>query len=329
MEHQKNFVQHVTQNNDILPIEREFINDIKRSIESKLSAQVSSIQKYSTEVLYDCYIAIIDKKPLMIKANLSPDTPNFWKELVENNFSFHPKIICASEEKDINKFICFELPYGVFLSDVSNYPLSTKFNFVNSFARDIKKIHKIKIKNEDDTLKIFNGMCPFEASMIYDPFPVAQLIGSLRSLFKNTYQSNIEDCGLCHFDLCPENIIFSDKEFKFLNFEYAANANIYIDIWTCREALSVSDESFSNFIDIYDLNKTKLHSYREAADIFTFAYFNSKIIAEYMTFGVRNHIKLSHWINKSQSYYHKLAHKLFIENKLDKQIRQFYYLWKS
>jgi thiamine kinase-like enzyme len=328
MENQKNFVQHVIQNNDILPIERELIDDIKRSIELKLGAEISSIEKYSTEVLYDCYMAISGSLPLMIKVNLSPDTPNFWKELVENNFSFHPKIICASQKEDINKFICFELPKGIFLSDVSNYPLNSKFNFINFFARDIKKIHQLKLKNEDDTLQVFNGMCPFEASMIYDPFPIAQLIGSLRTLFKKNYQSNIDDCGLCHFDLCPENIIFSNKEFKFLNFEYAANANIYIDIWAAREALNVSDQSFLNFINTYEVNKTKLHSYRQAADMFVFAYFNSKIIAEYMTFGVRNHIKLKHWINKSETYYYKIAHKLFIEKKLDNTIRQFYNLWK-
>jgi len=329
MENQKNFVRHAIQNNDILPIEGQMLDSIKHLIKLKLGTDVVDLEKKSSEVLYDCYFAISGKKPLMIKLNLSPELPNFWKELIENNFYFHPKIICHSEEDDISKFFCFELPQGIFLSDVSNYPLSQKFNFINSFARDLKKIHQTKIKNEDDTIKIFNGMCPFEASMIYDPFPVSRLIGSLRSLFKDIYQSNLHDCGLCHFDICPENIIYSNKEFKFLNFEYAGNANIYIDIWTARETLNVSDQSFSAFINSYGLDKTKLHSYRQASDLFIFAYFNSKIIAEYMTFGVRDHIKLRRWINKSEVYYYKVANKLFVENKLDNAIRQFYNLWKS
>ena len=252
MENQRNFVQHVIQNNDILPIENEILDDIKRSIESKLGAEVTSLEKRSSEVLYDSFTAISGKKPLFIKINLSPELPNFWKELAENNFSFHPKIICSSKEQDLNKYFCFELPQGVFVSDISNYPLNSKLNFINLIARDIKKIHKVKIKNEDETLKIFNGMCPFEASMIYDPFPVSQLIGSLRSLFRSVYKSNADDCGLCHFDLCPENIIYSNKEFKFINFEYAANANIYIDIWTARETMNASDEGFTSFINSYD-----------------------------------------------------------------------------
>ena len=328
MENQRNFVRHVIENNDILPIEKEMLDDIKQLLESKLGTGSVRLEKKSSEVLYDSYIAVSGNRLFLVKLNLSPDPPNFWKELVQNNFTFHPQIICSSKEEDIVNFFCFELPSGIFLSDISNYPLSSKFNFINLFARDLKKIHKFKLKNEDDTLKIFNGMCPFEASIIYDPFPVSQLIGSMRSLFKQIYQSNLEDCGLCHFDLSPENIIFSNKEFKFLNFEYAANANIYIDIWTARETMNVSDQSFLSFVNFYNLDKTKLHSYRQAADLFIFAYFNSKIIAEYMTFGVRNHIKLRYWINKSEIYYYKVAHKLFIENKLDNKIRQFYNLWK-
>ena len=328
MENQRNFVQHVIQSTDILPIESQMLEDIKRSIKSTLGTEVTKLEKKSSEVLYDCYTAVSGKKALIIKLNLSPDLPNFWKELVENNFSFHPQIICSSKEEDVFKFICFENPSGIVLSDISNYPLTSKFNFINFFARDLKKMHNVKIKNEDDTLKIFNAMCPFEATMIYDPFPVSQLIGTLRSLFKNTYQSNLEDCGICHFDISPDNIIYSNKEFKFVNFEYAANANIYIDIWNAREAMNVPDQSFLTFINSYGLDKTKLHSYRQAADIFTFAYFNSKIIAEYMTFGVRNHIKLRYWINKSETYYYKMAHKLFVEKKLDNKIREFYNLWK-
>jgi len=328
MENQKNFVQHVIQSNDILPIEEEMINEIKLVIEAKLGEEITAIEKRSTEVQYDSYFAISGKKPLIIKVNLSPDVPNFWKELTQYNFPFHPKIICASEEDSINKFICFELPKGVFLSDISNYPLSSKLNLVSGFARDVKKMHETKLKNEDDTIRIFNAMCPFEASMIYDTFPVAQLMATMRSVFKSIYKSDLQDCGLAHFDVCPENVISSNKEFKFLNFEYAGNANIYIDIWMMQQTMNASDENFLNFINYYELNKTKLHSYREAADLFCFAYFNSKIIAEYMTFGIRNHIKLKYWINKSEAYYPSVAHKLFIENKLDKKIRQFYYLWK-
>ena len=166
MENQKNFVQHVIQSNDILPIEEEMVNEIKLAIEAKLGEEITAIEKRSTEVQYDSYFAISGKKPLIIKVNLSPELPNFWKELVQHNFSFHPKIVCASDGDSINKFICFELPKGIFLSDVSNYPLSSRLNLVSGFARDVKKMHQTKIKDEDDTLRIFNAMCPFEASMI-------------------------------------------------------------------------------------------------------------------------------------------------------------------
>lgn len=328
MENQKNFVQHVVKNNDILPIEEEFLFEFKQLIEKQLGAPIEKLEKYSTEVLYDSFLVVCKGKPLIIKVNLSPDLPNFWKELGEHEFSFHPKIICHSKESDVVKFLCFELPKGIFLSHISNYPFNVKPDFIRPFVKSLKSMHATKVFDKDQTIDIFNSFCPMEASMIVQTFPVAYLMGTLKILFKDIYKSNIEDCGLCHFDLSPQNIIHCDNEFKFINFEYAAHANIYIDMWLGKETLNVSERAFSKFLDFYEVNKNKLHAYRLAADMFSFAYFNSKIIAEYMTFGLRDHLNLKYWINKSRENYLKVSNKLFIDKKLDNQIIKFYNLWK-
>lgn len=328
MEKQKNYVQHIIKNNDILPIEEEMLDAVKMHIENKIGNKIDRLEKYSTEPQFDYYYAVCGKTPLGIKINLSPDTPNFWEELSLNNFSFHPKILCSCLGSEDYKFFCFEMPTGIFLSDVSNYPLSPKLNLINLFAKNVKKIHQSKISGFDKTIDIFDAFLPIEASMISATFPLAQLIGTCKSLFKSIYKSNLNDCGLCHFDLCPENIILSNKEFKFINFEYAGNANIYIDLWLAKETMNTSEQAFVSFLDSYSLDKTKLHSYKDASDFFIFAYFNSKIIAEYMTFGVRNPIKLKYWINKSSEFYGRIAHKLFVGKTLDKNIREFYNLWK-
>lgn len=328
MENQRNYVQHVVKNNEILPIEEEFLFELKQLIESRLGSPIERIEKYSTEVLYDSFLFVCKGKPLIAKVNLSPDLPNFWKELCEREFPFHPKILCHSKESDAVKFICFELPKGIFLSHISDYPFSVKPDFIRPFVKSLKLMHETKVSDKDQTVDIFNSFCPMEASMIVGTFPVAYLMGTLKILFKNIYKPDIEDCGLCHFDLSPKNIIHSNNEFKFVNFEYAANANIYIDMWLGKEALNVSDQTFSKFVDLYDLNKNKLHAHRLAADMFTFAYFNSKIIAEYMTFGLRDHLNLKYWINKSRESYLKVSNKLFVDKKLDNQIIKFYNLWK-
>lgn len=328
MEKQKNYVQHIIKNNDILPIEGEMVSIIINQIESQIGSKIDNIEKRSTESLFDSFYAISGKTAYLIKVNLSPDLPNFWDELVSHNFPFHPKIVCSSSKNDDYKFFCFELPKGVFLSEVSEYPLSQRLNLVGSFVKDLKKIHGTKISDRDATVDIFNSFCPIEASMICEDFPLSQLLGTARNFFKIIYKSNPDDCGLCHFDLCPENIIYSNKEFKFINFEYAAHANIYIDLWLAKETMNTSEQAFKQFIDLYSIDKSKFHAYREAADLFCFAYFNSKIIAEYMTFGVRDPIKLRYWINKSSIFYNILAHSFFVGKVLDKNIRDFYNLWK-
>jgi hypothetical protein len=125
------------------------------------------------------------------------------------------------------------------------------------------------------------------------------------------------------------NIIFSKDEFKFINFEYAANANKYIELWLAKEVLNCSDADFDNFIFIYEADKNKLISVKELSELFIFAYMNSKIVSEFMTFGVTNPTKLSTYINKSQKLYYKIKDKLFLHETLDKSIQDFYLLWRS
>jgi hypothetical protein len=71
-----------------------------------------------------------------------------------------------------------------------------------------------------------------------------------------------------------------------------------------------------------------LYQYKEQSRLFNFAYFNSKIISEYITFGIKNPSKLKYWINQSEACYEDISNKLFVSKTLDKLIRDFYYLWK-
>ena len=147
-----------------------------------------------------------------------------------NNFNFHPKIICYSGKEDEFKFICFEVPKGVFASDISNYILSPKLNLAKTFISDFSSIHSVKLGGEDKTVEVFNSFLPKETMMIYKTYPIVELFSTAKNSFKSLYNSNLSHCGLCHFDVSPENIIYTGSEFKFINFEYAANANIYLDL---------------------------------------------------------------------------------------------------
>lgn len=329
MERQRNQLQFVKDDKTLLPIEDEFLSLVKVSLEQKIGGKISKLIKYYVHPLYDCYLLVVDGNPFFLKVNLSPETPNFWKELSESSFAFHPKVVSYSSSEDEFKYICFEVPKGKFFSDVSNFPLSPKLDLYKDFANSLNEMHSIKLNQIDSTVNVFESFLPRESMMVFKTYPVVDLFAAAKMFFKQTYKPNTDHCGLCHFDLSLDNIIHTTNDIKFINFEYAANANIYLDIWLAKQNLNCSDQVFDSFTELLPKHKVaNLYKYKEISALFNFAYFNSKIISEYITFGVKNHSKLKDWINKSETCYLSVSNKLFVSKPLDKLIRDFYYLWK-
>jgi hypothetical protein len=329
MERQKNFLQHVVSDKRLLPIEEELISLIKEKIRDKIALNVSEVFRQYSHPLYDCFLLVADKRAFYLKVNLSPDIPNSWDWLCIKNFNFHPQILCSSSEDDEFKFILFEIPKGLFAEDVSNSILSPKLNLATTFAKSLNEIHSTKISENDSTLQIYESFLPMDSMRIYSKYPIIDLFPTLKFIFTKIYKPNPEHCGLCHFDLDLENIIYTGSEFKFINFEYSANANKYLDIWLAKTLLNCSDQSFSLFLQNFESNEIEiLMKYKPISYYFNFAYFNSKIIAEYMTFGLRNPVKLKYWINQSSIFYSKISSNLYVEKDIDKSINEFYYLWK-
>ena len=329
MEKQKNFLQYTVNNKKLLPIEEEFLSSICDKLESKFKFKISNILKEHSSPLYDCFALIADNRPFFLKVNVSPDTPNSWDLLSKEKLSFHPSIIDSSSPEEEFKYIFFELPKGIFANDISNYILSSKLNLTDIFTRDYKKIHSCTFSSEDETVAMYNSLLPIESMRIYRKYPIVDVFSVLKILFAETYKKNPSHCNFCHFDLCLENIIYTGSEFKFINFEYSCNGNKYLDMWLTKTLLNCSDDMFDRFIGAYGKTELDLiYSYEELSNYFIFAYFNSKIISEYMTFGVRDPVKLKYWIEQSSIFYSKISHNLYLEKNIDKSIRDFYYLWK-
>lgn len=329
MERQRNFLQYVVSDKKLLPIEEELLSFVKDRIKNLTNLTIDHIYKQYSSPLYDCFLAIVGKKSFYLKVNLSPDLPNSWDWLSAKDFEFHPKITCASLPEDEFKFIFFEIPKGIFAEDISNSILSPKLNLTKIFTNCLNRMHSVKISETDDTRKIYESFLPAESIRIYSKYPVVDAFSTLKFAFNNIYKSNLDHCGLCHFDLSLENVIYTGSDFKFINFEYSGNANKYLDIWLVKSLLNCSDQTFSYFLEGLDQNEVQnIMSYKTASYYFNFAYFNSKIIAEYMTFGLRDPVKLRRWINQSSIFYPKISDKLYIEKDIDKSIKNFYYLWK-
>lgn len=328
MERQRNLLRHAVKDNTILPIEHEMLCFVCERIERDGKVKVSYKEKVDAQPLYDSYLIVANDKPHLLKINLSPDLPNFWKELCFNNFEFHPKIVSYSKEEDEYKYICYEMPKGMFASDISNYILAPKLNLQRKFASSLKKMHSVKLKDVDCTVDILNSMLPIESSMIWNKYPTVELFSEVKVAFAQVYKPSRDRLGLCHFNLTGDSIIDTVDEFKFIDFEYSANGNYIIDLLLAKETLNASDASFDLFAQFYGISKEEIKDYLDAADMFNFAYFNSKIVAEYMTFGLRDTIKLKLLINKAGEMYERVKDKLFVSKTLDKNITYIYNAWK-
>lgn len=327
MEKRRNFLQHTVSSTTLLPVEQEMLDSVCEKIEAKLGASISSKTRVASEVLYDRYDLDSGKESYSLKVNLSPETPNFWRELCEKNFSFHPEIVAFSFDDDFT-FYCYKKTKTFPASSLTEFLLSKQLGLQHKIAEVLNEAHAIKLSDQDQTLEVFRAMLPIEAAASVSSFPLAHLFPQCKQMFAKVYKPTA-DLGLCHFDVSARNLLYNNADFKLINFEYAANANVYIDTLLIKETLNASDESFNDLLSSLSIDTKNLVKYLDAAEIFTFCYFNSKIIAEYLTFGTRNEQLLRYWVQKSESIYKKIKHKFFLQKAIDKSIDGFYDAWRQ
>ena len=67
MERQKNVLQSVKNEVDILPIEEEFLSSTKRIIENKLGHEIRLCKKYEVHPIYDSYLIAGNDRPFLLK----------------------------------------------------------------------------------------------------------------------------------------------------------------------------------------------------------------------------------------------------------------------
>jgi len=327
MEKRRNFLRHTVSSTTLLPVEQEMLDSVCEKIEAKLEAPISRKTRTASEVLYDRYDLTCGKDSYVLKVNLSPDTPNFWRELRENHFSFHPEIVASSFDDDFT-FYCYKTTKTFSASSLTEFLLSKRLGLQHKIAEVLNETHAIKLSDVDQTTEVFRSMLPIEAGASVSSFPLAHLFPQCKQIFAKLYKPTT-DLGLCHFDVSPRNLLYNNSDFKLINFEYAANANVYINTLLVKETLNGSDESFNDLLSDMTIDKTKLVKYLDAAEIFTFCYFNSKILAEYLTFGTRNEQLLRYWVQKSEAIYKNIKQKFFLQKPIDKSIDAFYDAWRQ
>lgn len=327
MEKQRNFLQHTVSSTTLLPVEQEMLDSVCEKIEAKLGVSISNKTRVASEVLYDRYELQVGKDSFQLKVNLSPEVPNFWKELSSNNFSFHPEIVASSFDDEFI-FYCYKTSKMFPAASLTEFLMSKRLAVHHKIADIMNAMHSVKINDRDDTREIFSSFLPVQAVSSVSYFPLAHLFPQCKHLFNKLYKPS-QNVGICHFDISPHNLLYDNENFKLINFEYAGNANIYIDTFLVKETLNASDESFDEFLSCMNIDTETLVKHIDPARLFAFCYFNSKILAEYLTFGTRNVRLLKYWANKSKTIYDTIKPQFFLQKSIDKSIDAFYDAWRQ
>ena len=104
-------------------------------MEHKIGGKISKLIKYYVHPLYDCYLLVVDGNPFFLKVNLSPETRNFWKELSESSFNFHPKVISYSSPEDEFKYM---ISYMKIANEVMFTQMSASLSFKYLFKLQLQ-----------------------------------------------------------------------------------------------------------------------------------------------------------------------------------------------
>ena len=120
---------------------------------------------------------------------------------------------------------------------------------LKQLVKVLKKLHAVKIDSENmeiSTLFSVQNKEVEEAFTILEKYP--------------------NEMVLCHNDLNPKNILFSEKNIKFIDWEFAGLNDLYFDLASVSVEfeLSVVDEAYflANYFLMDGWNKEKLDAYK-------------------------------------------------------------------
>lgn len=122
-------------------------------------------------------------------------------------------------------------------------PLKSDFSsdaFMKKLCSKLKKFHNLSCKNTfDPFLHIQNQIDLCRSKNLVLPFYLDKLIKKLNKL-EQSLSTNI-NIGLCHNDFNYSNIIISNDELYFIDFEYSAMGDVYWDLSTLSWFLTIDE----------------------------------------------------------------------------------------
>jgi len=113
----------------------------------------------------------------------------------------------------------------------------------------LKKLHAIKIDSEPVKLE---GLFTLKTKELEEAF--------------NILEEYPKEMLLCHNDLNPKNLIFSNNSLKCIDWEFAGMNDLYFDLASVSVEFSLDDEMeeyfLAQYFEVISWNKSKLEAYK-------------------------------------------------------------------
>ena len=193
---------------------------------------------YKIKNLDTTYILRIFKKKQYLEINRKQEF-KIQKKAYKKSLSTKPLLLDLK-----NNFMICEYLKGTHKKELNKKE-------IKNIARKLRKLHKIKIKNNSYSFK--NELKYYEKILKNNK---SQKI--IKKSLKLLKKSKKKDFVLCHNDLNQENIIFS-KEIFFIDWEFSKINNRFFDLATLCVKFNLNEKEEKLLLEHYFLNVKRMY----------------------------------------------------------------------
>lgn len=195
------------------------------------------------------YLLKTSKKSYIVRVFKSNESVNISREFeFKTQKKAYKKHLAPKPIFLNNEFMVYEYLEGIHKSKLSNID-------IKKFAKQIKKLHKIKLKAK--TYDIKSDLKNYK-EILQDNKSI-KLIKESEKILKKLKKFK-KELVLSHHDLNPKNIIFKKNKIKIIDWEYSGINDKFFDLATICIEFKLNKKEEKSFLESY-LEKVKVNDY--------------------------------------------------------------------
>ena len=218
---------------------------------------------------------------------------NFKYTNIDNELNIFNIVKNNINTPEIIEFIPKKYLITKYLNSKSFHEIEFTSDHIIKIANEIKALHNINISKT--TIKTFDVI-----KKIYEYKKNIPSINDKEIIEKVIdYLNNFKEYVLCHNDLVPGNIIYSNKKIFIIDFEFSGLNDPYFDIASFFTESNISQKNKKIFLNSY----------------FDNGNYNKEILNMWIKF---NNVLWYYWAKNNYKQNNKIIYKNIAEEKLDK-----------